>query len=61
LLSVAIVVGVRYGAPVNTFAYAMIGLASCVTFGWVASCLLGADLSRSIKGLTIYTLPAKGE
>lgn len=60
LLSVVIVVGVRYGAPVNTFAYAMIGLASCVTFGWVASCLLGEAPNKSIQGLTIYTLPAKG-
>lgn len=59
LVSVAIVAGVRYMTPVNTFAYAIIGLSSCVTIGWLASCLFGAGPVKDIQGLTIYSLRTK--
>jgi len=56
LVSVVIVAGVRYFAPVNTFAYAIIGLSSCVAIGWFSSCLLGGSTAKNIQGLTIYSL-----
>jgi SSS family transporter len=59
LVSVALVVTVRYTAPVNTFAYAMLGLFTCVGVGWLASCLWTAGARKPLDGLTLYALRGK--
>jgi solute:Na+ symporter, SSS family len=56
LVSVALVIGVRYNSPVNTFAYAMLGLFSCVAVGWLSSVLWTSGARKPQEGLTIYSL-----
>ncbi len=56
LVSVALVMGVRYNSPVNTFAYAMLGLFSCVAVGWLSSVLGTGGARKPLAGLTIYSL-----
>lgn len=50
--SCVVVVLVRFTVPLNAYAYAPIGLTTCVLVGWLASFLFPE--SKNLKGLTIY-------
>ncbi|MCX8037171.1 MAG: sodium/solute symporter [Candidatus Sumerlaeia bacterium] len=51
LASVAIVFAVRLTHPLNVYAYAPIGLVSCVGLGWLASIFV-PDSEKPLQGLT---------
>jgi Na+/proline symporter len=53
--SAAVVFTVRSVSPLNVYAYAPIGLTSCLLFGWIGSRLLPAA-ARDLAGLTFKTL-----
>lgn len=52
-ISAMVVFGIRMTHPVNVYAYAPIGVASCVALGWLISFSGPAD-SRRLDGLTIH-------
>jgi len=55
VLSAAVVFGVRSIQPLNVFAYAPIGIITCVVLGWlISTCWPGA--ARNLDGLTLHTL-----
>ncbi|MFZ5833476.1 MAG: sodium:solute symporter family transporter [Planctomycetota bacterium] len=53
--STMIVFAVRFVHPLNMYAYAPIGLTSCVVIGWLASLMLPAA-EKSLDGLTVHTM-----
>jgi len=55
MLSAVIVFGVRLTHPLNVYAYAPIGLISCVGIGWLISLAL-PPIPRNLNGLTIHTM-----
>jgi len=55
LASAALVFTVRAIQPLNVYAYAPIGLAACVTIGWLSS-LPAPAAPKDLEGLTIHTL-----
>jgi len=54
-LSAALVFAVRTTHPLNVYAYAPLGLTSCVMMGWLISLAIPAH-PRNLNGLTIHTL-----
>jgi SSS family transporter len=54
MVSVLIVGWVWLTSPLNAYAYAPLGLGTCVVVGWLASHLIISD-GKELKGLTIYT------
>jgi hypothetical protein len=55
LLSAMVVFAVRAIHPLNVYAYAPIGLITCVVFGWLMSLVL-PSAPRNLDGLTIHTM-----
>ncbi|HNQ87590.1 MAG TPA: hypothetical protein PKM73_03025 [Verrucomicrobiota bacterium] len=58
LLSGVIVFTVRLTHPLNVYAYAPIGLISCVAIGWLVSLGLPAS-ARNLQGLTLRAVDSK--
>ena len=55
LSSAVLVFAVRMTHPLNVYAYAPIGLTTCVAIGWLVSMVL-PSARRSLEGLTIHTV-----
>lgn len=55
VFSAVVVFTVRYTHPLNVYAYAPIGLTSCVLAGWLVSLML-LPVRKNLAGLTIHTL-----
>ena len=52
VLSAAVVFGIRFNRPLNVYAYAPIGVVTCMVAGWFASLLLPAP-GRDLSGLML--------
>jgi len=55
LSSAVVVFAVRMTHPLNVYAYAPVGLTTCVAMGWLVSLVL-PSAQRSLEGLTIHTV-----
>jgi solute:Na+ symporter, SSS family len=56
LISAAVLFAIRWQQPLQVFAYAPIGLLTCVTSGWLLSLILPSK-RRDLSGLTYFDLP----
>ncbi len=56
LISAAVLFAIRWQQPLQVFAYAPIGLLTCVTSGWLLSLILPSK-RRGLSGLTYFDLP----
>lgn len=52
VVSAAVVFGIRFHQPLNVYAYAPIGVLTCVLIGWFASLML-PSARRDLSGLTL--------
>jgi len=58
LISVVVVFSIRMNQPLNVYAYAPIGLTTCVSTGWLISAIIPSK-AKDLTGLTIYTSVSK--
>jgi SSS family solute:Na+ symporter len=60
VVAATIVMTIRWIQPLQVFAYAPIGLLTCVTVGYLFSLIIPAK-QPSLQGLTLFTADAKEE